>query len=572
MKLGAVLHSRPEPRRAFGCRLTLLSCSNGRATVLRPHTPVPKGFGPYSIAVRPKRFGLVFGSGVSRDFQIPDWRGLLERIANHEDVQGLELLQRERESPVTMADLLRRHFDARMERVLRDRGLDDRAARSELTGRWLRIIRDLLYRDAPLDNDLEDRHPYLSHFLDIVLGCGITVNYNFDSCVEMMLRNRQRRLGIPIRQFEVAYDDFLATGVQAALVYHPNGYLPKNVLEGCSSDIVLSEREFNEQMADTFTVRNGFLAQHFAEKTCLFLGLSIQDDLLRSVLRRTARANPGQFHYCVEWVGPEDISDGLKSAIFRSRFDNYNLITLFLTSDQIAAFGHLIQLDRNHFLHLAERAGVNTTFTYYVTGVPGVGKTSSIRHFHSLQTYGEWAEEPILELATPFHDLTPEQADRVDRWIARQFALKNAQLCLAREGIHLVDRTPLDPLSFTPKPDWPAKAGLLRQLIQDQSRDAAPKNGSIIHLVGDSREIAARLSIYRRMTQRVEDESYDPARLEQMDTVLRSIYSGAGVSIVRTEGASLQDVVRRVAAVIFLDEYSPFDIGAHLQRCADAHV
>ena len=293
-----------------------------------------------------RRFGLVLGSGVSRDFQIPDWRGLLDRIATHDDVQGLELLNRERESPITLADLLRRHFDARMEPVLRERGLDDRAVRSELTGRWLRIIRDLLYKDAPPDSDLEANHPYIGQFLEIILKCGITVNYNFDSCVEMMLSNRQRRLGIPIRQFEVAYDDFLATGVQAALVYHPNGYLPKNVLEGCSSDIVLSEREFNEQMADTFTVRNGFLGQHFAEKTCLFLGLSIQDDLLRAVLRRTARANAGQFHYCVEWIGPEGISDGLRDAIFRSRFDNYNLITLFLTSVQIAVFGYLIQLDQ----------------------------------------------------------------------------------------------------------------------------------------------------------------------------------------------------------------------------------
>ena len=49
-----------------------------------------------------RRFGLVFGSGVSRDFQIPDWRGLLDRIANHADVQGHELLQRERESAITM--------------------------------------------------------------------------------------------------------------------------------------------------------------------------------------------------------------------------------------------------------------------------------------------------------------------------------------------------------------------------------------------------------------------------------------------------------------------------------------
>ena len=516
-----------------------------------------------------KRFGLVFGSGVSRDFQIPDWRGLLERIADHGDVRGDELLTRERESPTTVADLLRRHFDSRMEPALRERGLDDRAIRSELTGRWLRIIRDLLYRDAPAAHELEHTHPYLSYFLEIILGSAITVNYNFDSCIEMMLSERQRRLGISIRPFEVAYDDFLATGVRAALVYHPNGYLPKNVLEGCSSDIVLSEREFNEQMANTFTVRNAFLAQHFAERTCLFLGLSLQDDLLRSILRRTAVANPGQFHYCVEWVGTDGITAGLKNAIYRSRFDNYNLITLFLTSEQLAALGYLIGVDKNRFLQLAERAGVNPVYTYYLTGVPGVGKTSTVRHFHSLQTYGEWAEEPLPELAIPFQELTPEQRDRVDRWIARQFALRNAQLAHAREGIHLADRSPADPLSFTPRDAWHEKAMLLRQIITDETHDDGARSGQMIHLVGDAREIAARLAVYRRMTQRAEDESYNPNRLSEMDSTLREIYRGSGVFIVETEGASLPQVVRRVADVIFSDQYTEFDLDGCLRYCSE---
>lgn len=520
-----------------------------------------------------KRFGLVFGSGVSRDFGIPDWRELLERIASHEDVQGLELLERERESPVTMADLLRRHFDARVEPILRGRHLDDRAVRSELTGRWLRIIRDLLYKDSPPENELERQHPYLGHFLEIILGSGITVNYNFDSCIEMMLSSRQRRLGVPIRQFEVAYDDFLATGVRAALVYHPNGYLPKNVLESCSSEIVLSEREFNEQMTDTFTVRNGFLYQHFSEKTCLFLGLSIQDDLLRSILRRTGRANPGQFHYCVEWVGSDEPTEGLKRAIYRSRFDNYNLVTLFLDSKHIAALGHLISLAPTQFLELAEQAGAGTTFTYYVTGVPGIGKTSTIRHFHSLHTYGEWAEEPISELAIPFQELNVDQRDAVDRWIARQFAAKNRELCFAREGIHLVDRSPLDPLSFTPRPEWQAKAALILQLVEDECRNmGGVKSGSIIHLVGDSHEVAARLSVYRRLSQRIGDESYDPERLARMDVCLREIYAGPGVLLVPTEGATSREVVRKVAEIIFSDEYSEFSLDDRLKECATSNI
>lgn len=526
----------------------------------------PKALGHLRALYEQKRFGLVLGSGVSRDFQIPDWRGLLETIAEHPDVEGVELLTRVHESPITVADLLRRHFDARMEPVLRERGLDDRGVTSELTGRWLRIVRDSLYRDAPEVKDLETSHPYIGHFLEIILRSPITVNYNFDSCIEMMLGERQRRLGIRMRPFEVAYDDFLATGVRTSLIFHPNGYLPKNVLEVCSSDIVLSEREFNAQLGDTFNPRTAFLNQHFSDKTCLFLGLSLQDDLLRSVLRITRRTNPGHFHYCVEWVGPEGIGEGMANAIFRSRFDNYNLITLFLTSEEIAVLGHLIALDADHFLRLAEKAEVNAVYTYYLTGVPGVGKTSTVRYFHSLQTYGEWAEDPVAELAIPFQELNGEQRERVDRWIARQFALKNAFLQHAREGIHLVDRTPLDPLSFTPHDAWSQKVALLRQALQDETPDGSVRNGVIIHLVGDSREIAARLAVHRRLGKEPDDDSYSASKLVDMEARLREIYVGEGVVIVDTRGLSLADVVRSVARVVFCSEYPWFDVNAGFER------
>jgi hypothetical protein len=181
----------------------------------------------------------------------------LESFSGHADVQGAELLTGGREPhasrrPPSVA------LRSRLEPELRERGLDDRTVPSELAGRWLPITRDLFYEEVPAEVELERTNRYLGNLLDIIRGCGITIHYYFDSCIEMMLSARQRRLGTPTRFFEVAYDGFLATGVKAALVYHPNGYLPINVLEECSSDLVLSEREFNEQIANTFTVRNAF--------------------------------------------------------------------------------------------------------------------------------------------------------------------------------------------------------------------------------------------------------------------------------------------------------------------------
>ena len=39
------------------------------------------------------RLGLCLGAGVSADFRIPSWKGLIQRIADHPSIQGIELLK-----------------------------------------------------------------------------------------------------------------------------------------------------------------------------------------------------------------------------------------------------------------------------------------------------------------------------------------------------------------------------------------------------------------------------------------------------------------------------------------------
>jgi len=381
------------------------------------------------------------------------------------------------------------------------------------------------------------------------------------------LNHRRETSKDPERICESAYDDFLGTGAQRPLIYHPNGFLPRNALEGCSDDIVLSEREFNEQSGHAVGARADFLAQHFAANTCLFLGLSVQDELLRSVLRRAAKLSPGQFHYCVEFLKLEQEPQQPEMiAISRSRRDNYNLITLFLTQEKIAALGMLIKEKRLDFLKRAERKKHRTTFIYYLTGVPGVGKTSVLRHFHSLHTHGEWIEDPPSFLSKPYNEWTKEEEKKkTPRFFARQFELKNKRLWESPEGLHLVEATPLD---WVPRKPSPEATEILAGAISNES-ERGIRNGTIIHLIGDSKEIAARLLIYHRLTQSPgPGEGLQPALLDNIATAFAEIYPehSPGIFVRRTDGCALNEVVRKVAEIVFSDDYVEFDIATSASR------
>jgi hypothetical protein len=55
---------------------------------------VPKAVAHLRAQLERKRLGLLFGSGISTDFDIPAWDDLVGLIANHRDVQGAWLLRK----------------------------------------------------------------------------------------------------------------------------------------------------------------------------------------------------------------------------------------------------------------------------------------------------------------------------------------------------------------------------------------------------------------------------------------------------------------------------------------------
>lgn len=505
-----------------------------------------------------RSLGLVLGAGVSKAVGFPDWGELVKRIAASPEVQGGHLIAASGTSSETArTQMLLQHFRtkrldqlgvAASARVLR-----------KIHGEWRRIVQAALYDSVPRDaSSLAKAHPYLSSLIPVIAKSPMTVTYNFDDMVERLLHLEQGpREGEYGRRFETIWDAALQSRRDVSVIYHPNGYLPSNLLEHPSEHLVFSEDTFADQLIESMAGHHAPLLHHLARTTCCFIGLSLQDGTLRHLLRQSARINPGQYHYYVSWRRAEDRRDPEAETLIRdANFDVYNLITLFLDDRELASLGRLLTASPAEFRRVAEEEGVELRYVYYLTGAIGAGKTTALSYLGSLLTYEEWTEPRHELLGKPWPDLTPEQREEVDTWILKQFVNKNLALIEGGDGIMVVDRPPLDPLSFTSSSDLADKA---RRMIaafspgHSQRRVAA---GQVVMLHGAPSELEARV-IGRQ-------KESDAVVIANLQNKLRDIYPGAVE--VETSGNSVYQVVKSVAQIIHLREYNPVDIHRKLEE------
>jgi hypothetical protein len=517
-----------------------------------------------------RKLGLILGAGVSSPFKIPTWKALLTQIAKHPRVKGKKV-DRADGPPTARAEMLYRHFaeQRKIESEAAGEKLQDHALERQTKGEWLQIIRELLYESIPPRDSIDRAHPYLSEFLGIVKDSPLTVTYNFDSCLEMMLLARQKRKKDKGRYYETIFDGSIPFRSRSGIIYHPNGFLPENVLEGFSDDIVFSEQSFGDQMLDNVSGRHFSFAHHLSKNTCLFMGLSFEDENLRHLLRRSATTNPGHYHYSIQWrKGSSSKYSEYEDTLAEYRFEIYNLITLFLNDAEIAALGRLLGYEFDKLEEIANEAGSPLTWVYYITGVPGIGKTSVIRHMQSLMAYDEWPEEPLPTLIKPYPDLTPHERRSLDNWVARQFAIKNEKLISEEpEGVYIIDRATLDPITFVNESQMSTKAKHYQNDLKRGKEKCELRRGNVLLLVGDTKEIATRLWLRGQIGRNTRHEY-----LQEQQEKLRSIYCVPGVQVINTENLSLLELVKKIARIIHREPYPEADLEGLLQSIIDGDI
>jgi hypothetical protein len=507
-----------------------------------------------------RNFGLLVGAGVSLPLGFPPWKTLVKAIARDPRVDGSRVLKRE-DNNTTTTQTLFQHFRRRQ------LGVKRKGTRVELPTRenellikaeWRELIRKHLYHKNPTRGNFLKRHPYLLQLLEVVKRSRIVVNYNFDDLLEKgLLKNPPDRKK---RGFDTTWRFCIQGRSDVPLIYHPNGYLPENLLEGPSEDLVFSEDSFADQLIDSMRGHYSSVLHHLAQNTCMLIGLSLSDPTLKHLLRQHALMHPGHVHYYIEHV-PDGakVNTNVAEAVRDAYFEVYNLVTLFLHDSEIKELLELLIEDEQT---LNKKAGqrsagrIERKFVYYLTGVPGVGKSSTVAHLWALDCYDEWTEERPAILAKKWKDLTKSEEYFANTWIAGQFASRNYSLGKSgEEGIHILDRCPLDPLTFCEQKERGARAeGLLTAIQTEQTQCIS---GQVFVLVGDAAELEKRA----RSRHKEADANY----FAKMQDALQEVYKGPGVCFIATNGLDLKQVVKQVSKAIHFGDYEQFNCHSKLQ-------
>lgn len=531
-------------------------------TLNAPHKAVLERYNRPIVHMRKQidtnRFGLVFGAGLSLGCELPSWDNLVKSLADDPSVDGNKVLEvaPPRTGLPYQTEMLFEHFRHRRYANESQDKHNTRSLDYKIGAEWRGLIRKYLYQNVA--GNLAEKlssHAYLKQFLPIIRRTHMTVTYNFDDMLEQSLSlERAEEEEGQSRGFESVTNPWSQFRRQTAIIYHVNGVVPQNPMETPSDHFVFSESSFVKQLMGIFAGDQAGLVNHLSKHTCLFVGLSLEDDTLRNALIQAAHSCPGNIHYYIHFDNNcAGISDECKQAIRRANFKVYNLVTLFLNNEDIRALAELLdvnQTPKDNFCDFANQHAIPVRFRYYLTGAISVGKTTTINNFGNLAVLDEWLEQRPPILARGWDTLNDDEKGQADQWILKQFKLKNDLLRNEREGIFMMDRGPLDPLAFTPPEEIPEKAkAILNTLTPDQATWHVER-GKVILLEGDKDELALRMIL----TDRID---YTAEKLKNMESQLKTAYGDEGVSCFDTRGLTPSDVARRVAEIIHLEPYDP---------------
>ena len=508
---------------------------------------------------RSDRIAIFLGAGASIEFGFPGWAQLIERIEGtpefkqYSKPKGNQSLTFRTQALIQHLQRIScsesQQIDAAVERIAKHK--------------WISIVHRCLYEGTSTDQELRG-HSYLGSFLGLIKESPLTINYNFDDCIERMLATEfsAEQLKYNEKIYETVWDPSTQYQRSKGVIYHPNGFLPKRLIDGYSNDIVFAEGEFADQLIHSMQGHYSTLISHLTRYTSLLIGLSIEDPTLRHLLRQNTHLNPGHVHYWLKYC-KELPEQGVMSEEQDVNFEVYGIITLHLTEKEFKSFGRLLSCEDSEYAELADRCGVSEQRIYYVTGAVGAGKSSVVQKMKSLSWIGEWVDSKPETLAKPHIELSLDERKKVDDWVSNQFRKKDFKMSGVKGGLIICDRSPIDPLAFAKSENLASRTrDHLEQMISKQSGRRL-SNGHVIFLSATGGELLSRAK-HRHIDA---NEEY----LSNQQNTLKNLYQipNSGVTEISTCGRTLPQVVRNVAKVIHLGSKEQFCIQSRLEDLAE---
>lgn len=543
-------------------------------SVLRRYT---KAICHLNYAARERRqFGFILGAGISNNLKIPTWATLLETIERTlayrrdgsyvpESYRGEQLFQFFRKKKSQELDFAARE--------IKEAGVNTD---------WRQVVSEILYQNYRSDGrtDVEafvvaiKEHPYLHEIARIAAGHELVISHNFDSALETAISIDPANSRPANRRYNVFWkpDPFLRPAMLN--IYHPNGFVPIERLKGGSDSIILTEANFADHLANTNNVEASFLLSHLSNKTWLIVGHSLADGTLKNALRVHANRRPGHINYYIHWLsdGEGSLPAEQREAIQEANFTTYNLVTFFLTSEEIAALLRLVRRAEQDLYNEMTSKDLTPRYVYYVCGAVSSGKSTVLSHLRSMTTVEEWPDRMPLAMNKLSVDANSTEKQDIDEKLEEAIWKKNEEICNTKVGLVAVDRAPLDFIAFPDdeqeQPSETAKkrhGKVLRRLEQQSFNNLS--QGQIILVLADPGTLLERqMQRGRRPTDEDLRSQRSEGLLRRQQELMKEIYAPAvkGGSCVRGDCCSVATCVQDVVRIIYFGDYKPFEFKSRL--------
>ncbi|HEX4548954.1 SIR2 family protein [Pseudomonas sp.] len=509
---------------------------------------------------------LVLGAGISIDLDLPMWNVLVDRIKS-EMAQSVPEVAAVTDAPGKAALVLFEMFSTYKKAELEQSQNYNSCALIErkVLSDWREMIHGALYHSTTPEQRRSkiNSHPYFKEVIEFVKNSELTVTYNFDDYLEFGLSCEDLNPSKNERPYQTVWSHHSQFTKDKCVIYHPNGFLPFDKKKFQSENLIFSDGAFADQLLDGIGGGLSTLLHVLTKKTSILIGHSLTDSTLLHLLRKAASVSPGNYNYFIRFT-TEELDPQNKAAIFEANFNNYNLITLFFSSEDIREFLLAITMPEVDFLQVSDVLGLQTKYVYYLVGSVGIGKSTVISQFGSLVTLDEWFDERPSDMALSPENLSTVTTITIDSWTNSQFGKKNNYLERKKVGVFLVDRSPIDPLSFVVDISEGERArSMLQHGIRPGQSKKKVESGEIIHLIGEPKEIWSRL-----ITKRKED-SWPPEKIDELQSKSLNLYKPLLPHLVQATRRKEVDIVRDVARIIFASVYKPADLDKQLSDLAN---
>lgn len=521
------------------------------------------------VQLQKNKASLVLGAGISWDLKLPLWGSLIDRIKAAMQPNAAEAMLVS-DAPGKAALVLFEIFCSYKKAEIESGGLyaDSNLVERKILSDWRELIHEALYSETK-DGDRRktiDDHPYFGEMIAFIKQSELTVNYNFDDYIEFGLSCADLNPTSSERPYQTIWSHHAQFTKDKCVIYHPNGFLPFDKKKFQSENLIFSDGAFADQLLDGIGGGLSTLLHVLTKKTSILLGHSLTDSTLLHLLRKAATISPGNYNYFIRYMKDDEILDNQsKAAIFEANFNNYNLITLFFNNAEIKEFLNAITLPQNEFLLESDVLGLPTKYCYYMVGSIGIGKSTVLSQFGNLITLDEWFDERPTEMANAPDHLSTHKTMTIDSWTNQQFGKKNNYLTTKEVGIFIIDRSPIDPLTFVVDVTVEERArSMLSQGIRPGKSSRTIQSGEVIHMVGDPNEIWSRLITKRK------EASWPPEKIEKLQCKSLELYEPLKPRIIHSTSRKEVDIIRDVAKIIFSSAYSPADLDAEMRKIANA--